>query len=127
MLNDEILPHTVHAHSVFLHQPRSDEAHELVRHFHWAGARERAIGRSADFQSAVSPNSIRQAARPLGDAGGFQGWRIGNPRYSRLEICATKPRPTRAKQIPPSDGGEGRGEEELFWFAIVAGQDQSAN
>jgi hypothetical protein len=44
---------------------------------------------SADFQSAVSPTSSRQH----GDhAGGFTTsgrLRIGNPRYSRLESCAT--------------------------------------
>ena len=42
-----------------------------------------------DFQSAVAPNSIRQAARALEDARVFQRQRIGNPRYSRLETCAT--------------------------------------
>jgi hypothetical protein len=45
---------------------------------------------SADFQSAVSPSSTRQANRPptkprlLG-----HDERIGNPRYGRLGICAT--------------------------------------
>jgi len=46
-------------------------------------------GCSADFQSAVLPNSIRQAVGPLGDAGVFQDLRIGNPRYGRLETRAT--------------------------------------
>ena len=47
-------------------------------------------GGSADFQSAVSPNSIRQAGDcPVG-AGVSERWRIGNPRYSRLETCATR-------------------------------------
>jgi hypothetical protein len=40
-------------------------------------------GRSAGFQPAVSPNSIRQAL-PM-----KQRLRIGNSRYSRLEVCAT--------------------------------------
>jgi len=39
--------------------------------------------RSADFQSAVSPTSSRQTVR------GSQRQRIGNPRYSRFETCAT--------------------------------------
>ena len=39
--------------------------------------------RSAGFQPAVSPNSIRQSV------GSSRGQRIGNPRYSRLKICAT--------------------------------------
>src|SRR6266542_557586 len=47
-------------------------------------------GGSADFQSAVSPNSIRQAARSFGGAGVFPGQRIGNPRYGRLETRATR-------------------------------------
>jgi len=42
------------------------------------------VARSAGFQPAVSPNSIRQAARPLTNARVFHGWRIGNPRYSRF-------------------------------------------
>jgi RND family efflux transporter MFP subunit len=50
-------------------------------------------GRSADFQSAVSPISNRQ------NVCGFQArlntperLRVGNPRYSRLETCATAAR-----------------------------------
>jgi len=38
---------------------------------------------SAGFQPAVSPTSSRQAIRTS------QRLRIGNPRYSRLEVCAT--------------------------------------
>lgn len=38
---------------------------------------------SADFQSAVSPTSSRQSARTSCRV------RVGNPRYSRLETCAT--------------------------------------
>jgi TorA maturation chaperone TorD len=46
---------------------------------------------SADFQSAVSPTSSRQSAGQHGGAEVAQDSRIGNPRYSRLETCATKP------------------------------------
>ncbi len=42
-----------------------------------------AITRSADFQSAVSPTSSRQRL------GSIERPQIGNPRYSRLETCAT--------------------------------------
>jgi tetratricopeptide (TPR) repeat protein len=45
--------------------------------------------RSAAFQSAVSPNSVRQGAGRGRAAGSVRGRRIGNPRYSRLETCAT--------------------------------------
>jgi len=44
---------------------------------------------SADFQSAVSPNCIRQATEHGANTGVFKAVRIGNPRYSRLQICAT--------------------------------------
>ena len=44
---------------------------------------------SADFQSAVSPNCIRQATERGADTSAFKAVRIGNPRYSRLQICAT--------------------------------------
>ena len=46
--------------------------------------------RSADFQSAVSPNSSRQNAR-IGTSAGFVSAtpQVGNLRYSRLEVCAT--------------------------------------
>jgi len=40
---------------------------------------------SADFQPAVSPTSSRQTVRTT------QRQRVGNPRYGRLEICATGP------------------------------------
>src|ERR1051325_1072878 len=58
------------------------------------------VQRSADFQSAVSPNCIRQAVRTPGDFSTFQGLGIENPRYSRLEPCATKPRLKGAECIP---------------------------
>ncbi len=41
--------------------------------------------RSAGFQPAVSPTSSRQAVAA------WPHLRIGNPRYSRLEACATRP------------------------------------
>src|ERR1035438_3184710 len=48
-----------------------------------------ALGCSADLQSAVSPNCIRR-----GTGGGTVvrsdcGQRITNPRYSRIQFCAT--------------------------------------
>ena len=46
---------------------------------------------SADFQSAVSPTSSRQSAGLPDGAEVAQDSRIGNSRYSRLEVCATKP------------------------------------
>ena len=45
--------------------------------------------RSADLQSAVSPNCIRRSAG-CGQVVRFgRGQRIANPRYSRIEFCAT--------------------------------------
>src|SRR6266404_557964 len=41
MINDKILPHTVHAHAVFLHQTRPGEAHALAVNGHRAGGRKR--------------------------------------------------------------------------------------
>jgi hypothetical protein len=65
-----------------------------------AGARFRGKGevttmkgliyRSADFQSAVSPASSRQNVRIARAPGDPRRLRIGNPRYSRLEVCATR-------------------------------------
>jgi DMSO reductase family type II enzyme chaperone len=45
--------------------------------------------RSAGFQPAVSPTSSRQAAEASDAEENSDGTRIGNPRYSRLEVCAT--------------------------------------
>jgi hypothetical protein len=45
--------------------------------------------RSADFQSAVSPNCIRQGAENPAVATVSKPLRIENPRYGRLKICAT--------------------------------------
>jgi len=36
----KILPDTIHAHGVFLHQPRPDEAHGLAINGHRAGVRK---------------------------------------------------------------------------------------
>src|SRR6266404_593789 len=53
--------------------------------------------RSADFQSAVSPISNRQAVRRKrrsafgSKSGSRDARRLEAMRYSRLEICATKP------------------------------------
>ncbi len=48
-----------------------------------------ARGRSADWQSAVSPNGIRQNVVP-GDHVRFGcGQRTANPRYGRIQFCAT--------------------------------------
>jgi hypothetical protein len=49
------------------------------------------FARSADFQSAVSPNCIRQGAENPAGATVFEPLRIENPRYGRLKICATIP------------------------------------
>jgi len=50
--------------------------------------------RSADLQSAVSPNCIRQTVRKAGDD---QHWRgvtqIKNLRYIRMQFCATRRMP----------------------------------
>jgi N-acetylmuramoyl-L-alanine amidase len=45
--------------------------------------------RSADFQSAVSPNCIRQDISIDDEPRACHARRIENPRYSRLKICAT--------------------------------------
>jgi WD40 repeat protein len=47
------------------------------------------LPRSADFQSAVSAIPIRQSVGPFRRALGCSRQRVGNPRYSRLETCAT--------------------------------------
>ena len=65
---------------------------------------ETCSSRSADFQSAVSPASSRQTARSAGGTWNFtplsgsHAQRIGNPRYSRLETCATM-RASRLSQL----------------------------
>ncbi|PWU16996.1 MAG: hypothetical protein C5B50_12210 [Verrucomicrobia bacterium] len=43
----------------------------------------------AGFQPAVSPTSSRQACLRFKNGNAFDGQRVGNPRYSRLEACAT--------------------------------------
>ena len=50
--------------------------------------RKMAPACSADFPSAVAPNCIRQTL------GFFQRLRIPNPRYSRMQFCATNQRRT---------------------------------
>ncbi len=45
---------------------------------------------SAGFQPAVSPTSSRQRVGQTCDAGSSTDLRIGNPRCSRLEVCATE-------------------------------------
>jgi hypothetical protein len=64
-----------------LHMDGSQLEQEVAKLTEPAGLNPRLC--SADFQSAVSPASSRQ--------GGPRGVhpRIGNPRYSRLETCAT--------------------------------------
>src|SRR6185369_16024771 len=48
------------------------------------------VPRSADLQSAVSPNCIRQTARKSRRRlENPAARRIANPRYSRLKICTT--------------------------------------
>jgi len=49
---------------------------------------------SAGFQPAVSPTSSRQTVDDTRRSGISRGWRIGNPRHSRLEVCATIARHT---------------------------------
>ena len=51
----------------------------------WKSALHWAHFRSAGFQPAVPPASSRQTG------GRGTGWRIGNPRHSRLEVRATSP------------------------------------
>jgi outer membrane protein TolC len=48
---------------------------------------------SAGFQPAVSPASSRQDVGTDGASESSQRGRIGNPRYSRLEVCATNSLP----------------------------------
>ncbi len=71
-------------------------------------ATEEAVGwttllrRSADFQSAVSPISNRQGVRfRKGRRYWFESQQVGNPRYSRLEICATTCRRERSPSRSP--------------------------
>ncbi len=60
----------------------------LARIFHSCfNASKRRLLRSAGFQPAVSPTSSRQPVRTRCGLAG--GQRVGNPRYSRLEVCAT--------------------------------------
>src|SRR5439155_4001658 len=46
-------------------------------------------GGSADWQSAVSPNGIRQSVEHFEGAEDFRQVRMENPRCRRLKICAT--------------------------------------
>jgi hypothetical protein len=82
---------------------------------------------------AVSPSSTRQAGRsPTRPRLLGYGQRIRNPRYGRLEICATTVRfmgrshdnPTRpprqgAANDSPSPAGEGRGEGERAYHSLL--------
>ena len=56
---------------------------------------------SADFQSAVSPNCIRQDVELRAGLAAFKAVRIGNPRYSRLQICATAASGTATFNLTP--------------------------
>ena len=59
------------------------------------------FGRSAGFQPAVSPTSSRRVVRRRGRIKHFKACGLGNPRYSRLEVCATHPTPEfRLNAIP---------------------------
>jgi hypothetical protein len=51
-----------------------------------AAARQKS---SAGFQPAVSPTCSRQTLGESRDVQSSRRVRIGNPRYSRLEVCAT--------------------------------------
>ena len=62
---------------------------------------------SADFQSAVSPTCSRQGVGSVTRAGSSQRLAEYN---SAIQRGAAKPQPT--SPSPPSDGGEGWGEEE---------------
>src|SRR5438093_3503536 len=55
----------------------------------WITRGRRADDRSADFQSAVSPISNRQSVPTPYPLEISRRLRVANPRYSRLEICAT--------------------------------------
>jgi DMSO reductase family type II enzyme chaperone len=48
-----------------------------------------ASARSTGFQPAVSPTSSRQGVNEVKSLENSEHLRIGNPRYSRLEVCAT--------------------------------------
>jgi hypothetical protein len=50
--------------------------------------------RSAGFQPAVSPTSSRQGEATTDASRCSHRWRIGNPRYGRLEVCATRTPPS---------------------------------
>jgi hypothetical protein len=58
------------------------------------------ISRSADFQSAVSPNSIRLGAEMQTRPVLAEPMRISNPRYSRMQSCATNPTPSSGDPLP---------------------------
>ncbi len=53
-------------------------------------ANERRQRRSAGFQPAVSPTSSRQTAGKTQVVWNGRALRVGNPRYSRLKVCATE-------------------------------------
>jgi hypothetical protein len=78
---DSHVPEGLHAlpHELFLFGPHGLE---LARS-------RRTVGRSSGFQPAVSPTSSRRRVGGIGGAGVRRRRRIGNLRYSRLEICAT--------------------------------------
>ncbi|PWU09475.1 MAG: RND transporter [Verrucomicrobia bacterium] len=78
--------------SQFCIDPNSTRAaYSLWAHVDAAAIRAGASGRarSAGFQPAVSPTSSRQACQQVRRASAFERPRVGNPRYSRLEACAT--------------------------------------
>ncbi len=52
-------------------------------------ASKRRLLRSAGFQPAVSPTSSRQTVGKTEVVWNGRALRVGNPRYSRLEVCAT--------------------------------------
>ena len=62
----------------------------LARIFHSCfNATKRRLLRSAGFQPAVSPTSSRQTVGKTEVVWNGRALRVGNPRYSRLEVCAT--------------------------------------
>jgi hypothetical protein len=74
------------------HLPGSDTPHWFCRTLVFA-AETRGFAsalRSAGFQPAVSPTFSRQGVEKVGAADqSSRRLRIGNPRYGRLEVCAT--------------------------------------
>ncbi len=102
-------------------EDRCAPAPVITRLFRSFNASKRRLLRSAGCQPAVSPASSRQAAGKTEAVWNGRALRVGNPRYNRLEVCATgrvtRPNCSAGCQpaVSPTSSRQTAGKTEVIW------------